>query len=103
MRVEIRLKKIIMNSNQLPQNEYSKFNATYINALDNVNLLEELEICLHDFIKFVQNIPIDKVRIVMLKESGLLKTLYSISSMRSVLLVIVLCIFQKRPNTITGF
>lgn len=60
MRVEIRLKKIIMNSNQLPQNEYSKFNATYINALDNVNLLEELEICLHDFIKFVQNIPIDK-------------------------------------------
>lgn len=49
-----------MNSNQLPENEYSKFNATYINALDNVNLIEELEICLHDFIKFVQNIPMDK-------------------------------------------
>jgi uncharacterized damage-inducible protein DinB len=25
-----------------------------------VNLIEELEICLHDFIKFVQNIPMDK-------------------------------------------
>ncbi len=49
-----------MNSNQLPVNEYSQFNATYINALDDVNLFEELEISLHDFIKFVQNIPMDK-------------------------------------------
>jgi uncharacterized damage-inducible protein DinB len=49
-----------MNSNQLPVNEYSEFNATYIKALDNVNLIEELEISLHDFIKFVQNIPMDK-------------------------------------------
>ena len=49
-----------MNSNQLPINEYSKFNATYIQPLENVNLIEELEICLHDFIRFVQNIPMDK-------------------------------------------
>jgi uncharacterized damage-inducible protein DinB len=49
-----------MNSSQLPVNEYSKFNATYINALDNVELFEELEISLHDFIRFVQNIPLDK-------------------------------------------
>ena len=49
-----------MNSNQLPRNEYSIFNATYINALENVELIEELEISLHDFIKFVQNIPMDK-------------------------------------------
>ncbi|HAH55211.1 MAG TPA: damage-inducible protein DinB [Flavobacterium sp.] len=49
-----------MNSNQLPENEYSSFNATYIKALDNVHLIEELEISLHDFIKFVQNIPMDK-------------------------------------------
>jgi uncharacterized damage-inducible protein DinB len=49
-----------MNSNQLPVNEYSKFNATYINAIENVELLEELEISLHDFIRFVQNIPMDK-------------------------------------------
>lgn len=49
-----------MNSNQLPVNEYSQFNATYINALENVELLEELEISLHDFIRFVQNIPMDK-------------------------------------------
>ena len=49
-----------MNSNQLPVNEYSKFNATYIQALENIELFEELEISLHDFIKFVQNIPLDK-------------------------------------------
>ena len=49
-----------MNSNQLPVNEYSQFNATYIQAIENVELLEELEISLHDFIKFVQNIPMDK-------------------------------------------
>jgi uncharacterized damage-inducible protein DinB len=49
-----------MNSSQLSESEYSSFNATYINVLENVELLEELEICLHDFIKFVQNIPLDK-------------------------------------------
>ncbi|REG99400.1 DinB family protein [Flavobacterium aquicola] len=49
-----------MNSNQLPIDEYSKFNATYIQTLENVELFEELEISLHDFIKFVQNIPLDK-------------------------------------------
>ncbi|WP_348800444.1 DinB family protein [Flavobacterium adhaerens] len=49
-----------MNSNQLPVDEYSKFNATYIQALENVELFEELEISLHDFIKFVQNIPLGK-------------------------------------------
>jgi uncharacterized damage-inducible protein DinB len=49
-----------MNSNQLPVNEYSKFQATYINAAMNVELLDELEISLHDFIRFVQNIPMDK-------------------------------------------
>jgi uncharacterized damage-inducible protein DinB len=49
-----------MNSSELPTNEYSIFNATYIKAIENVELFEELEICLHDFIKFVQNIPMDK-------------------------------------------
>ena len=49
-----------MNSNQLPENEYSVFNATYIKALENVELLEELEISLHDFIRFVREIPMDK-------------------------------------------
>jgi len=49
-----------MNSNQLPENEYAAFYSNYIKALKNVELLEELEISLHDFIKFVQNIPLDK-------------------------------------------
>jgi len=49
-----------MKLNQLPVNEYAKFYAGYIQALDNVELLEELEICVHDFIRFVQNIPMDK-------------------------------------------
>lgn len=49
-----------MNSNQLPVNEYAGHFATYIQAVSNVELIEELEISLHDFIKFVQNIPLDK-------------------------------------------
>lgn len=49
-----------MNSNQLPVNEYSSFQATYIAAISNVELLEELEIALHDFIRFIQNLPMDK-------------------------------------------
>lgn len=49
-----------MYSNQLEVNEYASFYTPYIQALDNVHLVEELEICLHDFIKFVQNIPMDK-------------------------------------------
>lgn len=60
MLVETPLKNNTMNSNQLPRNEYSVFNATYINAIENIELIEELEISLHDFIKFVQNIPMDK-------------------------------------------
>ena len=49
-----------MNSNQLTEKEYSVFIATYINAIGDVDLFEELEISLHDFIKFVQDIPMDK-------------------------------------------
>lgn len=58
--VETQHKSIFMNSNQLPVNEYSKFQSTYINAAMNVELFDELEISLHDFIRFVQNIPMDK-------------------------------------------
>jgi hypothetical protein len=59
-----------MNSNQLPVNEYSKFQATYINAAMNVELIEELEISLHDFIRFVQISLWTNLIIVMQKVSG---------------------------------
>ena len=49
-----------MKSNQLPINEYPVFYKSYIQVLENVELIEELEICLYEFIKFVQNIPMDK-------------------------------------------
>jgi uncharacterized damage-inducible protein DinB len=49
-----------MKSNQLPTNEYPVFYKTYIQELEEVELIEDLEICLHEFIKFVQNIPMDK-------------------------------------------
>lgn len=49
-----------MKSNQLPVNEYPSFFEGYIQALENVQLVEELEICLYDFIKFIQDIPLDK-------------------------------------------
>ncbi|UQD57056.1 DinB family protein [Flavobacterium sp. K5-23] len=49
-----------MQSDQLPVTEYAPYYAGYIQILENVNLMEELEICLHEFIKFVQDIPMDK-------------------------------------------
>lgn len=49
-----------MKSTELPVNEYAAYYAPYVNALGDVNLIEELEISLHDFIRFVQNIPLEK-------------------------------------------
>jgi uncharacterized damage-inducible protein DinB len=45
---------------KLPETEYSGPFANYIQEAGEINLIEELEISLHDFIKFVQNIPLDK-------------------------------------------
>lgn len=49
-----------MKISQLIENEYPNYFLKYINLSGDVNLQEELEICLHKFIKFVQNIPLDK-------------------------------------------
>jgi uncharacterized damage-inducible protein DinB len=49
-----------MNSSQLLETECSGPFANYVREAGEVNLIEELEISLHDFIKFVQNIPLDK-------------------------------------------
>ena len=50
-----------MKPNQLQPNEYAPFYANYISHVsDEYTLQEELEISLHRFIKFVQDIPMDK-------------------------------------------
>ena len=49
-----------MNLDQLPVNSIPNFYKTYIDVLENVKLIEELEISLHEFRKFVQDIPMDK-------------------------------------------
>ena len=49
-----------MNNNELHENEYAAYYSEYINMSANIILQEELEICLHQFIRFVQNIPMDK-------------------------------------------
>ncbi|MEO8253604.1 MAG: DinB family protein [Flavobacterium sp.] len=49
-----------MKAKDIPENEYSIFNATYIKAAGDGDLYEDLEISLHDFIRFVQDIPMDK-------------------------------------------
>lgn len=49
-----------MKLDQLPINEYPSFYSAYLETLENVQFLEDLEISLHEFIKFVQNIPMDK-------------------------------------------
>ena len=49
-----------MSLTHLPINEYSGPFANYVQEAGEINLIEELEISLHTFIKFVQNIPLDK-------------------------------------------
>lgn len=49
-----------MIASQLLENEYSGNFGTYIKEAGDGKLIEELEISLHEFIRFVQNIPMDK-------------------------------------------
>ncbi|MFH6991414.1 DinB family protein [Flavobacterium sp. FlaQc-48] len=49
-----------MSTSKLPETEYSGPFANYVQEAGEINLIEELEISLHDFIRFVQNIPLDK-------------------------------------------
>lgn len=50
-----------MKPTQLQPNEYAPFYANYITQVsDEYTLIEELEISLHRYIKFVQDIPMDK-------------------------------------------
>ncbi|MBL0737965.1 DinB family protein [Flavobacterium sp. GN10] len=49
-----------MKAAELLDNEYSGHFGTYIKASGDGILIEELEISLHEFIRFVQNIPMDK-------------------------------------------
>lgn len=49
-----------MKSNELQNSEYATWYAPYISTLNNVDLLEELEISIHDFIRFVQNVSMEK-------------------------------------------
>lgn len=55
------LLKITMKTDQLLPTEFAPYYSTYISRVDQeASLLEELEISVHEFIKFVQNIPLDK-------------------------------------------
>jgi hypothetical protein len=50
-----------MKPSQLKSDEYSPFYANYVAQVsDEYTLVEELEISLHRYIKFVQDIPMDK-------------------------------------------
>ncbi|KRD10549.1 damage-inducible protein DinB [Flavobacterium sp. Root901] len=49
-----------MIASQLLENEYSGHFGTYIKKAGDGKLIEELEISLHEFIRFVQDIPMDK-------------------------------------------
>ncbi len=56
----VNFKIIKMIASQLLENEYSGHFGTYIKQAGDGKLIEELEISLHEFIRFVQNIPMDK-------------------------------------------
>jgi uncharacterized damage-inducible protein DinB len=49
-----------MKSTELQKNEYAVYYQQYIDALNNADLIEDLEIAMYDFIKFVQDIPLGK-------------------------------------------
>lgn len=49
-----------MKGIDIPKKEYALFYATYIKAAGDEDLYEDLEISLHSFIRFVQDIPMDK-------------------------------------------
>lgn len=57
MLAEIPLK---MKISQLTDSEFAPFYASYVGQISDGDLLEELEISVHDLIRFVQNIPMDK-------------------------------------------
>ncbi len=50
-----------MKPNELSKTEYSSFNATYINALEDVNLVEGLEKGLDQMISFISSISVEKL------------------------------------------
>lgn len=49
-----------MKISQLTDTEFAPFYASYVAQVPDGDLLEELEISVHDLIRFVQNIPMDK-------------------------------------------
>jgi len=49
-----------MNVSDILENEYAGHFGTYLKQAGEGKLIEELEISLHEFIRFVQNIPMDK-------------------------------------------
>ena len=49
-----------MTPSQLFETEYAPFYKNYIALANEADLVEELEISIHEFIKFVQNIPMNK-------------------------------------------
>ncbi|HEU4496950.1 MAG TPA: DinB family protein [Flavobacterium sp.] len=49
-----------MKISQLTASEYAPFYSGYVAQVSEGNLVEELEIIVHEFIKFVQGIPLDK-------------------------------------------
>lgn len=49
-----------MKISQLTDTEFAPFYSSYVAQVSDGDLLEELEISVHDLIRFVQNVPMDK-------------------------------------------
>ena len=55
------LNSLIMKITDLQSNEYAPYAASYLALVDDAwTLVEEMEVSVHNFIRFVQNIPMDK-------------------------------------------
>ena len=60
MQAEIPHKQKHMKTHQLISGEYAPYYQTYIDAFGDGDLFEELEISIHEFIRFVQDVPLGK-------------------------------------------
>lgn len=93
-----------MNSNQLSNNEYSDFFSTYIKELNSIDLIEGLEISLHSFIRFVQEIPMDKFDFRYAEEKWTIKDIIQhIIDTERIFSYRALRISRNDPTSLPGF
>lgn len=99
--LKINLYMIVTN---LSSNEYSAFYSNYLTKVEHLPLLDLLEISLHDFIKFVRNVPMDKIDYVYAEGKWTLKDIIQhIIDSERVFSYRALCIARNDQTALPSF